>query len=826
MRGHRTGRRRRRALSSDAAASIIDDAGHPELPRDPEHHASAIAATEVLRRAGAMSVGLSLTVEKGLPLSGGQGGSAASAIAGAFAVNELIGRPLSQNDLLLAALVAEQRVAGRHLDNLAPALLGGAVLVRSIEPLDVVRLPTPPALRFVLVHPDMRLRTADARAVLPRAVDLPTAMAQAGAVAKMVWALASGDVEQLRGTIDDRIAEPARAPLLPGFAAAKQAAIDAGALGCSIAGGGPSSFAMANGDARRRTDARGHARRVPSRRRERRPAASRGSTTAARVSSRPNPRLRPTRRDHFFISSRQQCEQCGHSLGELDPAPVCPVCGGLLELLHADVPHAHELPARFAERRRAMSGPDASGVWRYRELVLPSVTNDVIVSHPEGNTPLLDRARVAEFAGVERLLMKHEGHNPTGSFKDRGMTVAMTQARRTGARAVACASTGNTSASLAAYAAQAGFRRSSSCPAGQVALGKLTQTLAYGARTLLVRGNFDDCLTLARSASEALNVQLLNSINPFRLEGQKSIVFELLDQLDWDPPDWIALPAGNLGNTSAFGKALREARTLGLIPRMPRIAAVQAQGAAPFARSFQHHFERAHSRRPGNHRDGDPHRRPRVVGSRRARHPRDERRRHVGDRRSDSRRQGGDRRGGRWVRARERGERRRRQATPRRRRDRAKRSRRRGAHRPSAQGSGRARAVPSGNGTAAGTRESPDRDRTERRALWSGCSIASSRNTVFVTIIAPSATILGAATLCTNRTNETRIEPCRRRAITHQPQRTVAQPAAASIRFVVISWSFVHNGLEPDSAKCVDPASFGGIGLGRDSARWVGATRA
>jgi homoserine kinase len=224
------------------------DAGHPELPRDPEHHASAIAAAEVLRRANAISVGLSLTVEKGLPLSGGQGGSAASAIAGAFAVNELIGRPLSRNELLLAALVAEQRVAGRHLDNLAPALLGGAVLVRSIEPLDVVRLPTPLELRFVVVHPDMRLRTADARAVLPTSVDLSTAMSQASAIAKMVWALASGDVEQLRGTIDDRIAEPARARLLPGFAAAKQAAIDAGALGCSIAGGGPSSFAMVNGD--------------------------------------------------------------------------------------------------------------------------------------------------------------------------------------------------------------------------------------------------------------------------------------------------------------------------------------------------------------------------------------------------------------------------------------------------------------------------------------------------------------------------------------------------------------------------------------------------
>jgi threonine synthase len=290
-------------------------------------------------------------------------------------------------------------------------------------------------------------------------------------------------------------------------------------------------------------------------------------------------------------SSRQVCEQCGHTLGELDPSPVCPVCGGLLELQHGEVPHAHELPARFVERRRALTGPDASGVWRYRELLLPSVTNEVIVSHPEGNTPLLDRARVAEFAGVERLLMKHEGHNPTGSFKDRGMTVAMTQARRTGARAVACASTGNTSASLAAYAAQAGLPALVFVPAGQVALGKLTQTLAYGAKTLLVRGNFDDCLTLARSASEALNIQLLNSINPFRLEGQKSIVFELLDQLDWDPPEWIALPAGNLGNTSAFGKALREARALRLIERMPRIAAVQAFGASPFAQSFQHHFE-------------------------------------------------------------------------------------------------------------------------------------------------------------------------------------------------------------------------------------------
>jgi threonine synthase len=162
----------------------------------------------------------------------------------------------------------------------------------------------------------------------------------------------------------------------------------------------------------------------------------------------------------------------------------------------------------------------------------------------------------------------------------------MTQPRRTAASAVACASTGNTSASLAAYAAHAGIPALVFVPAGRVALGKIAQTIAYGARTLVVRGNFDTCLALAMEARDALGVQLLNSVNPFRLEGQKTIVFELLEQLDWTPPDWIALPAGNLGNTAAFGKALREARALGLISRVPRIAAIQAAGAAPFARSY------------------------------------------------------------------------------------------------------------------------------------------------------------------------------------------------------------------------------------------------
>ena len=209
-----------------------------------------------------------------------------------------------------------------------------------------------------------------------------------------------------------------------------------------------------------------------------------------------------------------------------------------------------------------------------------------MVSYPEGNTPLLSRAPLATWAGTAALLLKHEGLNPTGSFKDRGMTVGVTQACWIAARAVACASTGNTAASMAAYAAQAGLPAYVLVPASGVARGKLAQTLGYGARVLSIRGDFDACLQLVEEAAEPLGMYLLNSINPFRLEGQKTIVFELLQQLGWEPPDWIVLPGGNLGNTAAFGKALREAREAELIARLPRLAVIQAEGAAPFAQSY------------------------------------------------------------------------------------------------------------------------------------------------------------------------------------------------------------------------------------------------
>jgi threonine synthase len=296
--------------------------------------------------------------------------------------------------------------------------------------------------------------------------------------------------------------------------------------------------------------------------------------------------------------SRQVCAVCGQTFAETDARLRCD-CGGLLEIRHPSPGHTGaDLRSLFDSRRAEQRGRFASGVWRFAEVVLPTAGGSV-VSYPEGNTPLLSLPRVSTWCGASELLLKHEGHNPTGSFKDRGMTVGVTQARRIGATAVACASTGNTGAALAAYAALAGHPALAFVPKGRVALGKVAQMVAYGARTLLVRGgDFDACLDLARQASERLGVYLLNSINPFRLEGQKTIVLETLQQLEWNAPDWIVVPAGNLGNTAAFGKALGEAREWGLITSTPRLAAVQAAGAAPFALSFREGFARRHRVEP------------------------------------------------------------------------------------------------------------------------------------------------------------------------------------------------------------------------------------
>ncbi|HEV7572237.1 MAG TPA: threonine synthase [Thermoanaerobaculia bacterium] len=279
------------------------------------------------------------------------------------------------------------------------------------------------------------------------------------------------------------------------------------------------------------------------------------------------------------MSEWLQCIGCERRFDASEIRYTCE-CGELLSVERDAMPKRDLFDARLASRKTI----DKSGVWRFREAVL-NVDEHEIVTHPEGSTRLYERGGI---------FFKHEGENPTGSFKDRGMTVAMTQAKRLGARAVACASTGNTSASLAAYAAQAGLRAIVFIPAGKVAAGKLAQTLAYGATALHIRCDFDAAMQLVREASDRLGIYLVNSINPFRIEGQKTIVWELLQDLEWNAPDWIVVPAGNLGNTSAFGKALREAFDAGWITKMPRLASIQAAGANPFYRSYRDAFTQRH----------------------------------------------------------------------------------------------------------------------------------------------------------------------------------------------------------------------------------------
>lgn len=293
---------------------------------------------------------------------------------------------------------------------------------------------------------------------------------------------------------------------------------------------------------------------------------------------------------------RLQCLSCPKTYPISDLRYVCD-CGKqqLLDVWH-DLEALRPQVNRglFDGRLSGAPGPQViptthSGVWRYREIILPA-TVDNIVSRPEGNTPLYEHPKLSQWVGMDKLYLKHEGENPTGSFKDRGMTVGVTQAKLMGATAVACASTGNTSASLAAYAALAGMSAFIFIPDGKIAAGKLAQALAYGANTLQIAGDFDDAMRLVQQVCNEMGVYLLNSLNPFRLEGQKSIPLEILQGFQWQSPDWIVLPAGNLGNTAAFGKALYEAKQLGLVSQIPRLAAIQAAGASPFYQSYQNKF--------------------------------------------------------------------------------------------------------------------------------------------------------------------------------------------------------------------------------------------
>ena len=269
---------------------------------------------------------------------------------------------------------------------------------------------------------------------------------------------------------------------------------------------------------------------------------------------------------------------------------ACEKCGSLLDILYdwerttvpTDFNHFEE---RWATKGTQLEGQlDFSGVWRFREMMPFYRTDSDIVTIGEGRTVLQDAQLLARQMNMKpgNLLLQYEGLNPSGSFKDNGMTAAFTHARIVGANKVACASTGNTSASLAMFAAFAEMKGIVFIGTGKISLGKLSQALDYGARTLQIRGDFDACLRRIRHIAVEMpqyGIYLMNSVNPFRLEGQKSIMYRILEARGWEPPDWIIVPGGNLGNCSAFGKAFSEMKTLGLLKKIPRLAVINASGA-------------------------------------------------------------------------------------------------------------------------------------------------------------------------------------------------------------------------------------------------------
>jgi threonine synthase len=252
----------------------------------------------------------------------------------------------------------------------------------------------------------------------------------------------------------------------------------------------------------------------------------------------------------------------------------------------ANVPNASALRWLWQERRSSTLAIDQSGVWRFRD-VLPILKNtDNVVTLREGNTPLYELPRCGKAVGIDWLLAKHQGMNPTGSFKDTGMTAALSVAKERGFEWVACASTGNTSAAMAAYAARAGLRSIVFIPEGKIAWGKLSQSMDYGALTIQLKTDFDGCVNILTELVKRFPIYLLNSVNPYRAEGQKTPAFEIVEQLDWQVPEHIIVPGGNLANSAALGKGFIEMHQLGLIPTVPKVSIIQAHGANPLYRWF------------------------------------------------------------------------------------------------------------------------------------------------------------------------------------------------------------------------------------------------
>ncbi|HEU5438483.1 MAG TPA: threonine synthase [Ktedonobacterales bacterium] len=593
------------------------------LPAD-ERNLFYVALIARLAHFGAPPQDLRIQATFDVPPERGLGTSAAAVVGGllaAGAIAEHLNLHDAQEDgkLLDAAVALEH---GQHADNAAAALAGGLVVSARDERRGTwraVQAPLPDDLRAVLFIPDVPMDTARGRALLPPSYSRADAVHNVGHAALLVAALATGTHDAIAGAMDDRFHEPYRARLFPQLPEMRAAAYDAGALGVCLSGGGSTVLAIAADQAERVADAMreaARALRVPGHVLmagiDRRGAVVTGAGSAAPEGARkttaslakaeraPGQDVPPSLVGAEESGMRLRCPACGASYPLRRMQYRCS-CGQPLDVARDD-----PMPARdgdawrrlFDERLGALGPQERSGVWRFRELLMP-LPAVVAITRPEGQTNCyfvgqgaasVGHKAVGAFAGAERLWVKHEGENPTGSFKDRGMTVGVSIARWLGAEAVACASTGNTAASMAAYAAQAGLRALVLLPEGKVAAGKLSQALAYGAEIRQIAGDFDRAMVEVERLCQDEGIYLLNSLNPFRILGQQSLAFELAQQFQWDVPDWIVLPAGNLGNTSALGIGLLTAFRLGLIERLPRIAAIQAAGANPFYQSYRGGF--------------------------------------------------------------------------------------------------------------------------------------------------------------------------------------------------------------------------------------------
>ncbi len=546
----------------------------------------------------------------GAPLGRGLGSSATAVVGGILAADALAGRlsdPADRAALLDAAVALEH---GQHADNVAAALLGGLIATARDEHSKswrAVSVPVPDTLRVVLFVPVFPMDTVAGRQLLPAHYSKADAVHNIGHAALLLAALATGDLSALSAAIDDRFHEPYRAQIFPQLPDLLDAARSAGAFGACLSGGGSSILALATDRAQSVAEALAQTALA---------LQIEGRTLILEIDRAGATVEWP----HATVSD--EGERIAEAISERSNIPklslTCPACAARYDLTRTDYRCSCGTPLdvalgdlgvnrpgsawreHFDARLRSQERVDRSGVWRFRDLLLPLAEPEgpvpiAPVTRPEGETNLYPvgtaqtqggHGHIGAFAGVERMWIKHEGENPTGSFKDRGMTFGVSMAKWMGATAVACASTGNTSASMAAYAAQAGLPAIVILPEGKVAAGKLGQAIAYGAQIRQIAGDFDRAMQDVERMCLDDGIYLLNSLNPFRILGQQSLAFEIAQQLGWDAPDWIALPAGNLGNTSALGMGLLRAYDLGIIGKLPRIAAIQAAGANPFYQSY------------------------------------------------------------------------------------------------------------------------------------------------------------------------------------------------------------------------------------------------